>query len=66
MTRRPVIGLCAAVERARWSAWDQEAVLLPRGYAQAVQRAGGMAVVGLGAVMIVEAVVTTSAVVVLF
>jgi putative glutamine amidotransferase len=41
---RPVIGLCAAVERARWSAWDQEAVLLPRGYAQAVQRAGGIAV----------------------
>ena len=42
--RRPVIGLCAAVERARWSAWDQEAVLLPRGYADAVQRAGGIAV----------------------
>jgi putative glutamine amidotransferase len=39
-----VIGLCAAVERARWSAWDQEAVLLPRGYAEAVQRAGGIAV----------------------
>jgi putative glutamine amidotransferase len=42
--RRPVIGLCAAVERARWSVWDDEAVLLPRGYAQAVQRAGGLAV----------------------
>jgi putative glutamine amidotransferase len=41
---RPVIGLCAAVERARWSVWDDEAVLLPRGYAQAVQRAGGIAV----------------------
>jgi putative glutamine amidotransferase len=39
-----VIGLCAAVERARWTVWDDEAVLLPRGYAQAVQRAGGLAV----------------------
>jgi putative glutamine amidotransferase len=41
---RPVIGLCAAVERARWSVWDDEAVLLPRSYATAVQRAGGLAV----------------------
>jgi putative glutamine amidotransferase len=40
---RPVIGLCAALERAQWSVWDQEAVLLPRNYVQAVQRAGGMA-----------------------
>ena len=39
-----MIGLCAAVERARWSVWDDEAVLLPRGYAEAVQRAGGLAV----------------------
>ena len=44
MSRRPVIGLCAAVERARWTVWDDEAVLLPRGYADAVQRAGGIAV----------------------
>ena len=44
MTRRPVIGLCAAIERARWTVWDDEAVLLPRGYADAVQRAGGIAV----------------------
>ena len=41
---RPVIGLCAAVERARWTVWDDEAVLLPRGYADAVQRAGGLAI----------------------
>jgi putative glutamine amidotransferase len=39
-----VIGLCAAVERARWTVWDDEAVLLPRGYTDAVQRAGGLAV----------------------
>lgn len=40
---RPVIGLCAAVERARWSVWDDEAVLLPRSYVTAIQRAGGLA-----------------------
>jgi putative glutamine amidotransferase len=44
VSRRPVIGLCAAVERARWTVWDDEAVLLPRSYATAVQRAGGLAV----------------------
>ena len=41
---RPVIGVCAAVERARWSVWDDEAVLLPRSYITAVQRAGGLAI----------------------
>lgn len=40
---RPVIGICAAIERARWSVWDQEAFLLPRSYVDAVQRAGGLA-----------------------
>jgi len=40
---RPVIGLCTALERARWSVWDQEAVLLPRSYVDAVQRAGAIA-----------------------
>jgi putative glutamine amidotransferase len=40
----PVIGLCTALERARWSVWDQQAVLLPRSYVDAVQRAGGIAV----------------------
>jgi putative glutamine amidotransferase len=39
----PVIGVCTALERAQWSVWDQEAVLLPRSYADAVQRAGGLA-----------------------
>ncbi len=41
--RRPRIGLCTALERARWSYWDLEAVLLPRNYVDAVQRAGGLA-----------------------
>lgn len=40
---KPVIGLCTALERARWSVWDQQAVLLPRSYVDAVQRAGGIA-----------------------
>ena len=40
---RPRIGLCTALERARWSHWDQQAMLLPRSYMDAVQRAGGVA-----------------------
>ena len=40
---RPVIGLCTALERARWSVWDQQAMLLPRSYVDAVQRVGGIA-----------------------
>jgi putative glutamine amidotransferase len=41
---RPVIGICTALERARWSVWDQQAALLPRNYVEAVQAAGGLAV----------------------
>jgi putative glutamine amidotransferase len=40
---RPAIGICTALEQARWSVWDQEAMLLPRSYVDAVQRAGGLA-----------------------
>ncbi len=39
---RPAIGICTALERARWGLWDQEAVLLARSYVEAVQRAGGL------------------------
>jgi putative glutamine amidotransferase len=42
---RPVIGILPGLERARWSVWDQEAVLVPRSYVVAVQRAGGLALV---------------------
>src|SRR5271167_488753 len=42
--RRPVIGICTALERAQWSVWDLEAMLLPRSYVDAVQRAGGLVV----------------------
>ena len=38
-----MIGMCAALERARWSVWDLRAALLPYNYVQAVQRAGGLA-----------------------
>jgi putative glutamine amidotransferase len=40
---RPVIGICTALERARWSVWDQQAYLLPRSYVDTVQREGGIA-----------------------
>jgi putative glutamine amidotransferase len=39
---RPVIGICTAIERAKWSVWDQQAALLPVSYIEAVQRAGGL------------------------
>jgi putative glutamine amidotransferase len=39
---RPIIGICTALERAQWSVWDQQALLLPRSYVDAVQRAGAM------------------------
>src|ERR1700755_2244313 len=41
--RRPRIGVCTAVERARWTVWDREALLLSRAYIDAVQRAGAVA-----------------------
>jgi putative glutamine amidotransferase len=37
------VGICAAIERARWGVWDQVINLAPRGYATAVQKAGGVA-----------------------
>src|SRR5690349_6415649 len=42
---RPVIGICAAIERARWGAWETLALLLPRSYSLAVQREGALALV---------------------
>jgi putative glutamine amidotransferase len=43
MSTAPVIGLCAALERARWGVWDTEAFLLARNYVDAVHGAGGIA-----------------------
>jgi putative glutamine amidotransferase len=39
---RPAIGICAALERAKWGAWDRRAVLLPFEYVAEIQRAGGL------------------------
>jgi putative glutamine amidotransferase len=40
---RPLIGVCAAVERASFGVWREEpAVLLPLSYARAIHGAGGM------------------------
>jgi putative glutamine amidotransferase len=41
---RPVVGVCAAVERIRWGTWEVDAQLMPRTYSDAVQAAGGMAI----------------------
>jgi len=40
---RPAIGICTALERARWGAWDRRAALLPYEYIQEIHRAGGLA-----------------------
>ena len=42
---RPVIGICSAIESARWAAWEVVVNLSPRTYSLAVQRAGGLALV---------------------
>jgi putative glutamine amidotransferase len=39
---RPVIGICAVRERARWAFWDQEAHLVADSYVAPLQRAGGV------------------------
>ncbi len=38
-----VIGICAAVEKARWGAWDETITMAPRAYAAAVQATGAIA-----------------------
>jgi putative glutamine amidotransferase len=44
MTDHPVIGISCYAQRARWGAWDVEAILLPRRYAEMVAMAGGLPV----------------------
>jgi putative glutamine amidotransferase len=44
MTSQPVIGISSYQQTARWSQWDDEAVLLPRRYTDMVVRAGGLPV----------------------
>jgi putative glutamine amidotransferase len=42
---RPLVGITAYVEPARWGVWDTRAVLIPEGYARLVQEAGARPVV---------------------
>ena len=42
---RPVIGICASVERARWTYWDEEAAVISMNYVRQVHEAGGIAVI---------------------
>jgi putative glutamine amidotransferase len=37
------VGITAAIEQARYGAWDQEVTMAPRSYARTVQREGGLA-----------------------
>ncbi|MFD0889691.1 gamma-glutamyl-gamma-aminobutyrate hydrolase family protein, partial [Streptosporangium algeriense] len=41
---RPLIGVTAYLEAARWGDWVREAVLSPPSYARAIEKAGGIAV----------------------
>ncbi|MGV9774474.1 gamma-glutamyl-gamma-aminobutyrate hydrolase family protein [Streptosporangium sp. NPDC003464] len=41
---RPLIGITAYLEAARWGTWVREAVLSPLSYARAVEKAGGLPV----------------------
>jgi putative glutamine amidotransferase len=42
---RPLIGICAAVERAHWGPWrDEPAALVPLTYSHSIQGAGGIPV----------------------
>lgn len=39
----PAVGICAAVERAKWTVWEETVTMAPRSYVRAVQGAGGLA-----------------------
>jgi putative glutamine amidotransferase len=42
---RPIVGVTSYVEQARFGAWDVPAALVPFSYVQAIERAGGRALV---------------------
>jgi putative glutamine amidotransferase len=42
---RPVIGITSYAQEARWGVWDLPAALIPISYVDAIERAGGRAVV---------------------
>jgi putative glutamine amidotransferase len=39
---RPTVGVCAAIEQARWGPWDQDAMLVPRSYLDVLGAAGAL------------------------
>jgi putative glutamine amidotransferase len=39
-----VVGICVAVEQARWTVWDTEANVSPRSYSERIAAAGGLPV----------------------
>jgi putative glutamine amidotransferase len=44
VSTRPIIGICAAVERVSWGAWERVTCnIVPRSYSDCVQAAGAMA-----------------------
>jgi putative glutamine amidotransferase len=40
---RPLIGITSYAERARWGVWDEPAALIPLAYVEAIEQAGGRA-----------------------
>jgi len=44
LPKKPLIGICTAVERSQFGVWDADAFILHHTYIEAVQRAGGAAV----------------------
>ena len=44
MSRRPVVGITAALEQARWTVWEAFANVSPRTYSERVAGAGGLPV----------------------
>jgi putative glutamine amidotransferase len=41
---KPLIGICATLERVKWGPWDDFVAMTPKSYVDAVQAAGGLAV----------------------
>jgi putative glutamine amidotransferase len=42
---RPVIGVAAYVDQARWDIWDTQAAIVPQSYVRAIARSGGLPVI---------------------
>jgi putative glutamine amidotransferase len=42
---RPIVAICAAIERARWGSWEAPTLLSPLSYTRAFQAAGALVIV---------------------